>query len=946
MLCLFCGDLAAQNHGGIPRIVSFMPSQYGASMQNWDITQDNREVLYFANNDGMLMFDGINWKLAPLPNRTIVRSVETNKNGLIYCGGQNAIGLFEPDPIGNWQYRSLKESIQAPYKNFDDVWDIRIEQDEIAFRSLGRIYVIKDEACTVYDTFTFQFFNIIDGQIIGQANSGLLYKFNGTEFQEIPGTQLLVNTLVLGSVPYLNGHIIATERQGLYFYQDGSISPLDGKWSAFLKENVITKVNGFANGDVIIGTNFGGLVILDDSLHIKHHIHTENGLLNNNVMSILVSKDQNVWVGTTKGINFIQTNSPFTYLKPDGQLDGIGYTAAILHDRIYFGTNNGLYYSDLISGDRNIEELDHYNAVLGSKGQVWGLNILDEQLILCHQNGAFQVHDGIARPFYSNNGVWLMQKDLTANNSYFLGTYNGIRSGTLENGRFVIGEQVSEMNESSRFIVQNGQGVIWMAHPYRGVYRLSQNNGGEWHDSLFGTEKGLPSYLHNHVFSIRNKVLFCPEQGVFEFDEEMNRFVPYAPLNDVFGNNVKVRRLFEDGHKNIWFITNEEVGILMVEDIGLERTIKKKVFPRLKEKMHTGWEFIYPYDEHNVYIASTDGFIHYDPYLDTQADTSILVLMHEVRSTGRHDSTFYNGVFYDGENVLASQPEGTRTILPSLDNTVQFRFGTSAFSYEEDMLYRYKLKNFDGEWSEWSSQHMKEYTRLDPGKYTFLVEATTTNHQVFGSTEYRFEILPPWHRSLIAWLVYAFLALIAIIFLFYFNRRKIIRLEEEVEQTVSESKSAIEKLENERIAEQLEHKKRELITSAMHLLQKNETMEEIKERLAEICNSCSDEKTSSQIRKMVQRVERDGDLDDHWNNLVFHFNEVNEDFFTKLKAKYDSLTTRDLKLCAYLRMNLSTKEIAVLANVSHRGIDASRYRLRKKLQVDAKTNLTEFLMEF
>ncbi len=946
-LVLLCSwNLRAQSHGGTPQIAAFTSHQYGASMQNWDIAQDDREVLYFANNDGMLTFDGANWKTYPLPNRTIVRSVEIDDHGMVYCGGQNEFGRFEPDPTGNWKYRSLMGSIPEEYLNFDDVWDIRIQQDDIAFRSAGRIYISNSGQWTVYDSFNFHFFDLMDGRVIGQAISGLLYALDGNAFHLIKGAEMLANTLILGSLPYHNGYLIATEHHGLFLYQDDEISPIECNLSAFLRDNAITKIDGFANGDLVIGTIFGGLILLDDTLGIKHHIHVDNGLLNNNVMSILVSMDQHIWVGSSRGINFIEANSPFTYIKPDGQLDGIGYTAAIMDDKIYYGTNNGLYYSALITGEKHIEDLNRYIAVPGSKGQVWGLNSIDGQLILSHQNGAFQLRDGIAVPFYQDNGVWLMQKDLTADNSYFLGTYNGIKRGNYENGRFVMSGQVSEMNESSRFIVQDGDGTIWMAHPYRGIYHLTEDSSGQWLSELYGIEQGLPSYLHNHVFFIADKVLFCPERGVYEFDAENKQFKPYSLLDDLLGNDVKIRRLFEDAQKNIWFVTDKEVGILTVEDIGLERKITKKVFPKLKKKMHTGWEFIYPYDERNVFLTSTDGFIHYDPSFNVPEDSSVIILMQEVRSTGRKDSIFFNGVYYDGKQVRTIQPEGERKAIPPFYNTIQFRFGTSAFNHQEDMLYRYRLDNFESEWSDWSTQRMKEYTRLGPGKYTFSVQATTRNQQIHGTTEYCFEILRPWYRSLVAWLAYTLLALFGLIILFYFNRRKIIRLEEEVEQTVSQSKNTIERLENERIAEQLEIKKRELITSTMHLIHKNETMEEIKGKLGEISNSCSDKKTTLEIRKMVQRVQRDADLDDHWKDLMYHFNEVNKDFFINLKARYDSLTTRDLKLCAYLRMNLSTKEIALLANVSPRGIDASRYRLRKKLEVNANINLTEFLMEF
>ena len=940
------GILSAQSYGGTPYIASFIPPQYGASLQNWDIAQDQRGVLYFANNDGMLSFDGNHWQTYPLPNRTVMRSVEIGPYGLVYCGGQNEFGRFQPNSVGKWEYQSLLDSIPEPHRNFDDVWDICVEPDIIAFRSAGKIFYSFKGQWVVYDTLSFQFLAAAGEEIIGQSIDGILYSLRENIFQPIAGAEQLRGSLIIGAAPFQGGYILATEHQGLYAYKNEVITPVKTSFDDFLAEHVMTKISTFGNGDLVIGTTLGGLLIVDQALQIKHHIHVENGLLNNNVMSILVSNDQHVWAASSKGINFIETNSPFTYIKPDGALDGIGYAAAIQGKRIYIGTNNGLFYSELISGEKQIEDLGRFKPVPGTKGQVWGLNIIDQELILSHQKGAFVIRNGIAEPFYEENGVWMMQKELIANDTYLLGTYNGINKVIKRNGQFIIDDSYTQMNESSRFIVQDGLGTIWMAHPYKGIYRITKTADGQWHDQLCGPDLGLPSFLHNHVFAVHDKVIFCPESGVYEFNTENNTFTPYPPLNELLGKDIKIRRLFEDAGQNIWYITDKEVGILLVEDIGLEKKITKKVFPGLKEKLHTGWEFIYPYDDQNVFIASTDGFIHYDPSLDYLHDSSAVVLIREVRTIGRQDSVLFSGTYYDGKQILFSQPENeTKSLLPAY-NTLQFQFGTTRFSHQDEMLYRYQLDNFDVEWSDWTTQQMKEYTRLDPGKYTFRVQAMTRNALIKGETQYQFEIANPWYTSLMAWVSYGLVGFMGVMGIFYFNKRKIIRLEEVVEQTVNESRSTIERIENERIAEQLEIKKRELITSTMHLIQKNETMEELKNRLSEISSSCRDETAAAAIRKMIQRVERDSDLDDHWNNLMYHFNEVNKDFFKNLKAKYDSLTTRDLKLCAYLRMNLSTKEIALLANVSQRGIDASRYRLRKKLNVDAKVNLTEFLMEF
>ena len=181
-----------------------------------------------------------------------------------------------------------------------------------------------------------------------------------------------------------------------------------------------------------------------------------------------------------------------------------------------------------------------------------------------------------------------------------------------------------------------------------------------------------PLYITTY-FSSRIKFIFCPEQGVYEFDAENNRFIPYRPLSDLLGDHVKIRRLFEDAHQNIWFITDDEVGILKVEDIGLERKITKKVFPKLKAKMHTGWEFIYPYDDHNVIITSTDGFIHYDPSFNYQEDSTVHLLMQEVRFTGVR-TVFYLMASILMERIFLLISRRVK-LYPFPSYTIQFNFG-------------------------------------------------------------------------------------------------------------------------------------------------------------------------------------------------------------------------------------------------------------------------------
>ena len=123
LICLPLGVLC-QNTIGLPDVINYSKQSYGAGLQNWDIKQDKNGIIYVANNEGLLSFDGRYWHVYPLPNKTIVRSVDIGEDGNIYVGGQDEMGYFSPGSNGWLQYHSLTRFIAEKDKSFGDVWDI------------------------------------------------------------------------------------------------------------------------------------------------------------------------------------------------------------------------------------------------------------------------------------------------------------------------------------------------------------------------------------------------------------------------------------------------------------------------------------------------------------------------------------------------------------------------------------------------------------------------------------------------------------------------------------------------------------------------------------------------------------------------------------------------------------------------------------------------------
>jgi len=164
-------------------------------------------------------------------------------------------------------------------------------------------------------------------------------------------------------------------------------------------------------------------------------------------------------------------------------------------------------------------------------------------------------------------------------------------------------------------------------------------------------------------------------------------------------------------------------------------------------------------------------------------------------------------------------------------------------------------------------------------------------------------------------------------------------------ETLKAEKELI-RLRNEKLREEMIQKDKELANNTMQMIQKSKTHTFIKRDLQKLTKETKDEILISRIRMMIKKINRDIDTDKQWEVFESHFESVHEEFLKRLKQQHPDLSPRELKLCAYLRLNISSKEIASLMNISVRGVEISRYRLRKKLKLEHDQNLTDFIMMF
>ena len=945
--------LCGQNTIGLPDVVNHSRQSYAGGLQNWDIKQDKNGIIYIANNEGLLSYDGRNWNLYPLPNKTIVRSVEIAEDGSIYVGGQDEIGFFAANRNGFLEYHSLTKLIPAIAKQFGDVWDIVSYKNDIFFRAQKQIFRYNSDVIEVYNaSVEWSFIGLCNNQLYAHdLKLGMMYLQQNmwrlvSNTNQLPENDPVTSLLAITK----DSALITTLKNGLYFFSNAGIRKIESANSALFQSKRIYAATLLNYNWVALATSNDGIYITDLSGSIIQRFARTEGLQNNNVLSIFLDRQKNLWLGLDNGIDFIAYNSSIKQIIPQQQ-DGSGYTTLIHNKSLYAGTSNGLYKVALQPINDLSFSKGSFSYVTGSQGQVWNLSEMNNQLLMGHHEGAFKITETTAEPIISKPGYWNFVPSSTTYPSAQLiaGNYNGVRFFDFLNGRFIPSVSIPNFNESSRYVLLDQFNNIWVSHPYHGVFKITKELAGNYTTSTYTIQQGLPSNLNNHVYQIKNKIVVASEKGVYSYDEKTNRFIPFHFYNNLIGVK-SVRYLKEDAAGNIWFIEGKNLGV-----IDLSKKEPQLIyFQELKNKMLSGFEFIYPVDDENIFMGGEKGFYHinYKKYRSTVPELNVLI--RKVSIANNKDSILFGG-YYQTEflekGLALKKEEG----ISNNWKAIHFDFASTLYGYQLNLEYSYRLVGFEDSWSKWMNRTEKEYTNLQPGSYTFEVKVRNNLGNESALATYTFKILPPWYKTTWIKLVYLFL-IFGIAYLLFQWQNKRFKLQQhkfeekqkklnyihDLERTKTESELVT--LRNEKLESEINFKNSELASSAMHLVKKGELLTKVKTELTQMMKRFENEHATGEVKKMIKSLSEDENIDQEWESFTKHFDKVHSDFVVKLKLEHATLTGNELKLCTYLRMNLSTKEIAQLLNISVRGVEISRYRLRKKLQIPSEKGLFDYLI--
>jgi ligand-binding sensor domain-containing protein len=276
-------------------------------------------------------------------------------------------------------------------------------------------------------------------------------------------------------------------------------------------------------------------------------------LQTNSINSAYIDKDKNIWLALDNGIDLVVRNNPINHIIPSHENKSPGYAAIIHNNQLYIGTGIGLYSMPLAPNNDLTAMRGDFSLVKNSNGIVWGLSVVNNQLLMGHNDGAFIIKDGKSEPLDTVTGFWSFQPFGSEQPARMMmaGTYNGVNLYNFTDGKFV-NPRNHTLFESAKYTVI-ADNDIWTVHPYQGLYRISFDDTGKLINQPYKDIHNILSSGHNHLFKIRNKIVLVTRKGIFEYDKSTGDFKESVFLNKLFRTSF-VSYLKEDAQGNIWFI--------------------------------------------------------------------------------------------------------------------------------------------------------------------------------------------------------------------------------------------------------------------------------------------------------------------------------------------------------------------------------------------------------
>ncbi len=889
----------------LPYVENFTKSQYNGDNQVWSNCQGKDNAMYFANNHYFLRYNGVKWEKYTLPNKTIIRSVFSDSDK-IYSGSYNEIGYWKRvNGIMKYSSLSANKSLFIGETANEEIWKIFKFQSKIYFQSFNAIFVYdyKNIVKLNVPLLISYCFPIQDKLYVATVNNGI-FLLQKNQFTKVDSWKSIDNNIVHSIEMFENKTFIFTKKNGIFIDENGILTQWNNsKLNEKLKLELINTAK-IVNSKLIIGTAFNGVYIvnlLDDSYV---NLNRNNSIKNNSVLNINVDKENDLWLGLDNGLCHIEISSPFAIFSDNTGVLGSVYAISTNENGYLLGSNHGIF---------NYKK-NKLNFIKGSEGQVWHIDNVSNKFIIGHNDGTFVFENNNFSKLNSESGGWKLLKS-SFNDHYFHSNYSGILIYNSEN--FLEFKKVIGLTKPIRNIASNRKNEIWAVDTYKSLYRILLNDNQDVLKIENISEKSrIKNDFNVKLFTFKNEILFFCQNTWYKYNsisdklEVENHFnVVFKNISDIIPIDDSRFIILKDG---IFYVINQNNDFFNWEIIPKKYYEGKIINEDTKVVVQNN----------KLIINLDDGFFTYEPKKENLKLQKIII-------EGFYDFNLIN------ENTKINH-----------NNSVQLNVISDYYGFNNQNVF-YKLNNSEEFLP--INNGIIALNNLSSGNQLVRIFSKNQN-KMCEVGEYKFDVANPWYFSI--WMILLYLIVIFGSFYLYYKWNKIrynqkIKLkEEELKhqkeilklELEAESKLKIQELDKHILEIQIQKKASEVAGKSLSIAKQSEMIDNIEMILS---NENDINKVKSEIKKSIKI----NAINKHeWEIFENNLNQINDEFIARLNNKYPKLTSKDIKLCIYLKMNLTSKEIAPLMNITFRGVELHRYRLRKKLDLNQEINLNVFMI--
>ncbi|MDX2001899.1 MAG: ATP-binding protein [Chitinophagales bacterium] len=737
LLLVFSGlAFSQETEVAFPYLKNYTDKVYNASPRNYGIAQDNKGVLYFANQSGVLKFDGNKWSLLKLPENMPARSVAVDKNGKIYVGSDDEFGYFDLDSAGALSYSSLSKRLKAEDRPGSIGHTFSTEKG-VYYISLSRIFLYdgKLKEVPIKNTLVRQpAFQAGAAIFINEEGIGL-QQLEGEQLVKLTGTEAILDEPIQFICPLGDQLLIGTRYKGLFTYKNGQLEAFKTNGSGYIIDHILSTGVEVDENRIAVGTLQGGVVLISKNGFVKGIYNKLTGLNDLSATSLFVDQQKGLWIATNNGISRVAAESPVSFFGETAGLMGNVTNISRSGGKLYVTTNLGVYYllNPAESGASDYHSL--FKEVAGFHTEIHDMLEINGSLLLATADGLYEMEGNVPQKVLSDNSFQLYQ---IPGQSFLLVTLkDSIVLLEKQKGKWQPFGMGAKVKGDINSVVAIGEHV-WLGTDYNGIIslKLDLNSKKIAGASYYSAQDGLPDNKRVKVFLLGATPVFSTSNGLYMFNTKDSRFyltdILGKDFTDKYGKLISVELMDE---KRLFVITEQAKGVAVPSDKNGYR-FDTRFYSRMADPSYQV-AFV---QNGNIYLGGSKGIIKVEEKRVNDQDKDFNALLTNVHTA-------------DGTILFSGTGNKKPHKLSSRQNALVFEFASPNFDPNDATEFQYKLEGFDNEWSKWSTDTRKEYTNLPAGHFTFKVRAKNLNDFVSKEDAFSFHITPPWYKTWWAYLL-------------------------------------------------------------------------------------------------------------------------------------------------------------------------------------------------